>query len=492
METDQGTSVPSEPRAGSSFVHWKFEPLIYLTHEKIKEEKQWNPGRGRTFAIPSNEAQQDLNVVTTSGLKVVTNMIVRGCRLALESHTVVIDLIPFGHGSFDVIVGMDWLSNLRAKIVFFEKIVQILSSNGDILEVHGEQFHIDLIPGAMPVAKSPYCLEPTEMQELSNQLKKLQEKGFIRPTSSPWRAPVLYVKKKDGSFRICIDYRELNKLTIKNRYPFPRIDDLFNQLQGWRVNSGYKRLELHQLHLDKKALREILEEEEAIDEQARDEKIRQKQADDEKFFLEFDDLDLHLTLVLRSCSSIRVEPSPLTPNLVRTIPGPAGIVQLSSSTRVEPSPATLNPIRIIPGHASIVQQAKLLKEKVFILDSDRALMSTQEYMQKVVEGVGEDEDFKSGAWVSATDYVNVNGGTVSGCLGDINNFLKNEKLKQVVGIASLVLRSNQSNLPTPEKPPMPPISSYPTVKESAEEHDICDEYHTEISHLERATITSSR
>nr|GFA41018.1 putative reverse transcriptase domain-containing protein [Tanacetum cinerariifolium] len=96
------------------------------------------------------------------------------------------------------------------------------------------EFRIDLIDGAIPVAKSPYRLAPTEMQELANQLKELQDKGFIQPSSSPWGAPVLFVKKKDGSFRMCIDYRELNKLTIKNRYPLPRIDDFFDQLQGSR------------------------------------------------------------------------------------------------------------------------------------------------------------------------------------------------------------------------------------------------------------------
>ncbi|GJR25238.1 putative reverse transcriptase domain-containing protein [Tanacetum coccineum] len=88
------------------------------------------------------------------------------------------------------------------------------------------EFCIDLIPGAMPVAKSPYRLAPTEMQELSNQLKELKDKGFIRPSSSPWGALVLFVKKTDGSFRMCIDYQELKKLTIKNFYPLPRIDDL--------------------------------------------------------------------------------------------------------------------------------------------------------------------------------------------------------------------------------------------------------------------------
>nr|GEV35930.1 retrotransposon protein, putative, unclassified [Tanacetum cinerariifolium] len=102
--------------------------------------------------------------------------------------------------------------------------------------------------------------------------------------------------------------------------------------------------------------------------------------------------------------------------------------------RVKPSPSTPNPVRIIPGPASIVQQTKLLKEKVFILDSNEVLMSTQEYMHKVVEDVGEDGDFKSGSWVSATNYVNAFGGTVTGCLGVIENFLKNEKLDQVVAI----------------------------------------------------------
>ncbi|GJR34356.1 putative reverse transcriptase domain-containing protein [Tanacetum coccineum] len=92
------------------------------------------------------------------------------------------------------------------------------------------EFQIDLIPGAAPVARAPYRLAPSEMKELSKQLQELSDKGFIRPSSSPWGAPILFVKKKDGSFRMCIDYRELNKLTVKNRYPLLRIDDLFDQL----------------------------------------------------------------------------------------------------------------------------------------------------------------------------------------------------------------------------------------------------------------------
>ncbi|GJX78927.1 putative nucleotidyltransferase, ribonuclease H [Tanacetum coccineum] len=112
------------------------------------------------------------------------------------------------------------------------------------------EFQIDLIPGATPVARAPYRLAPSEMQELSNQLQELSDRGFIRPSTSPWGAPVLFVKKKDGSFRMCIDYRELNKLTVKNRYPLHRIDDLFDQLQGSSVYSKVDlRSDYHQLRV---------------------------------------------------------------------------------------------------------------------------------------------------------------------------------------------------------------------------------------------------
>nr|GEV71060.1 hypothetical protein [Tanacetum cinerariifolium] len=123
--------------------------------------------------------------------------------------------------------------------------------------------------------------------------------------------------------------------------------------------------------------------------------------------------------------STHFEPTPSTPNTVKIIPGPIGTVQQATPSGYFP-----NPVRIIPGHVGIVQQAKLLKEKVFILDSDGALMSTQEYMQKVVE----DDDFNSGAWVSATNYMIANGGSVTGCLGYIENFLKKGKLDQVIAI----------------------------------------------------------
>ncbi|GJX79726.1 putative reverse transcriptase domain-containing protein [Tanacetum coccineum] len=103
------------------------------------------------------------------------------------------------------------------------------------------EFQIDLVPGVAPVARVHYRLAPSEMKELSDQLQELSDKGFIRPSSSPWGAPVLFVKKKDRSFQMCIDYRELNKLTVKNRYLLPRIDDLFDQLQR---SSVYYKIDL--------------------------------------------------------------------------------------------------------------------------------------------------------------------------------------------------------------------------------------------------------
>ncbi|GJR81285.1 putative reverse transcriptase domain-containing protein [Tanacetum coccineum] len=119
------------------------------------------------------------------------------------------------------------------------------------------EFQIDLIPSVAPVTWSPYRLALSEMKELSDQLHELSEKGFIRPSSSPWGALVLFVKKKDGSFRMCIDYQELNKLKVKNRYPLIRIDNLFDQLQGSSVyskidlRSGYQRLRVHKEDISK-------------------------------------------------------------------------------------------------------------------------------------------------------------------------------------------------------------------------------------------------
>ncbi|GKD12275.1 putative nucleotidyltransferase, ribonuclease H, partial [Tanacetum coccineum] len=181
---------------------------------------------------------------------------------------------------------MDWMAEHRVEVVCYEKYIHVPYGN-DMLIIQGErsrvknedfpevfpedlpglpptrqvEFHIELIPEAAPVARTPYRLAPAEMKELAKQLKELFDKGFIRPSSSPWGAPILFVEKKDGSFRMCIYYCKLNKLIVKNRYPLPRIDDLFDQLQGSIIyskidlRSGYHQLRVREEDIPKTAFR---------------------------------------------------------------------------------------------------------------------------------------------------------------------------------------------------------------------------------------------
>ena len=122
-------------------------------------------------------------------------------------------------------------------------------------------FGIELHPGTSPISMTPHKMAHVELQELRVQLQELLDKGFIRPSTSPWGAPVLFVKKKDKTLRLCIDYRQLNRVTIKNRYPFLRIDDLFDQLRGARVYSkidlriGYHQLRVRETENPKTAFR---------------------------------------------------------------------------------------------------------------------------------------------------------------------------------------------------------------------------------------------
>ncbi|GJY45731.1 putative reverse transcriptase domain-containing protein, partial [Tanacetum coccineum] len=217
-------------------------------------------------------------VVLADGKVVSTNTILRSCTLVLLNHVFKIDLLPTRLGSFDVIIGMDWreagkgssfhlmvfkadekkLDDIRVVRDFPEVFLDDLLGLPLVREI---EFRIDLIPGASPVVRSPYRLAHSKMLELTNQLKEIQEKGFIRPSHLPWGAPVLFVKKKDGSMRNYIDYRELNKFTIKNRYPLPRIDDLFDQLQGVccfskiDLHSGYHQLRVREEDIPKTAFR---------------------------------------------------------------------------------------------------------------------------------------------------------------------------------------------------------------------------------------------
>nr|CAD1838542.1 unnamed protein product [Ananas comosus var. bracteatus] len=123
------------------------------------------------------------------------------------------------------------------------------------------EFVVDLVPGTTLISKAPYRMAPAELKELRAQLQDLFDKGFIRPSVSPWGTLVLFVKKKDGSLRLCVDYHELNKVTIKNKYPLPRIDNLFDQLQGSSVyskidlQSGYHQLKIKPEDVSKMAFR---------------------------------------------------------------------------------------------------------------------------------------------------------------------------------------------------------------------------------------------
>ena len=122
-------------------------------------------------------------------------------------------------------------------------------------------FPIDLVPGTTPIFLPPYRMAPAELKELKTQLQELVDRGFIRLSISPWGAPVLFVKKKDDTWRLRIDYRQLIKVTIRNKYPLPRIDDLFDQLQGAKVfsnidlRSGYHQLRIRESDIPKTTFR---------------------------------------------------------------------------------------------------------------------------------------------------------------------------------------------------------------------------------------------
>jgi hypothetical protein len=151
--------------------------------------------------------------------------------------------------------------NLAAEsITVVEKFMDVFPEELPGMPLEREvEFYIDLIPGTAPIAKRPYRMAPTELAELKLQIADLQQKGYIRPSSSPWGTPVLFVTKKDGSMRMCIDYRSLNEVTIKNKYPLPRIDDLFDQLQGAKyfskidLRSGYHELRIKEADIQKTA-----------------------------------------------------------------------------------------------------------------------------------------------------------------------------------------------------------------------------------------------
>ncbi|GKD46012.1 putative reverse transcriptase domain-containing protein, partial [Tanacetum coccineum] len=267
--------------------------------------------RGKAYVLGGGDANPNSNVVTDVSYAVEladgriskTNTILRGCTLGFLGHPFNIDLMPIPYG--DEVLRVQGVRSDKGKKskmsiisctnthkyikngcpIFLARIITKETKDKskekrledvpivrDFPEVFPEdlpglppmrqvQFQIDLFPGAALMARAPYRLAPSELQESSTQLHEIFDKGFIRPSSLPWGAPVLFFKKKDGSFWMCIDYRELNKLTMKNRYPLSRIDDLIDQLQGSRVysmidsRSGYHQLRVREEYIPKTSFR---------------------------------------------------------------------------------------------------------------------------------------------------------------------------------------------------------------------------------------------
>nr|KYP69532.1 Transposon Ty3-I Gag-Pol polyprotein [Cajanus cajan] len=265
--------------------------------------------------LPVFSLSFELIVETPTSGSVITTDVCSKCPLTIEGRDFMVDLICLPLSQLDVILGMDWLSsnhvllNCASKsIVFGEPVEKVskdyLTANQvkvslqedaqvymllasldseknvlvnelpvvcDFLDVFSdvsslpprreEKFSIDLVPGTGPISIAPYRMSPIELVDIKKQIEDLLEKGFVRPSVSPWGAPVLLVTKKDGSMRLCVDYRKLNKVTIKNKYPLPRIDDLMDQLVGACVfskidlRSGYHQIRVKSEDVPKTAFR---------------------------------------------------------------------------------------------------------------------------------------------------------------------------------------------------------------------------------------------
>jgi hypothetical protein len=212
------------------------------------------------------------------------------------------DLIILGTNGLDVVLGMDWMSKYQGCIDCARKAITVTNSDGVQIEhiatmpsrkayykksiagptldqvpvvceypnVFPEElpgmppdrdieFIIELIPGTAPIAQRPYRMNPQELEELKKQLADMLSKGLIHPSASPWGSPVLFVDKQDDTIRLCVDYRKLNEVTIKNKYPLPKIEDLFDQLNGAKVFSkidlrtGYHQLKVRESNIPKTA-----------------------------------------------------------------------------------------------------------------------------------------------------------------------------------------------------------------------------------------------
>ncbi|KAJ4701059.1 Retrotransposon protein, putative, Ty3-gypsy subclass [Melia azedarach] len=238
----------------------------------------------RTFATHADRELRPLDyslvVATPLGDSLLAESVYRDCIIRVGSCDMRVDLIPLNIFDFDAILGMDWLANYHATVDCFRKEVTFRRPDEPEIVFYGER---RILPSCVISAVTArkwlrkgypaylaYVIDaqitqtkmaPSELKELKVQLQELLDKGFVKPSVSPWGAPVLFVKKKDETLRLCIDYRQLNKVTIRNKYPLPRIDDLFDQLQGARVfskidlRSGYHQLKIRDTDVPKTAFR---------------------------------------------------------------------------------------------------------------------------------------------------------------------------------------------------------------------------------------------
>jgi hypothetical protein len=219
-------------------------------------------------------------MIATPGGKIASNQIYRKLPIQLGSNLIKIDLLLLDLEGMDVLLGMDWMTRHQVPLDIYTRVVEIDSPDHDAtifylpqreynnscayavegiklkdipivceyLDVFPDdlpgmppdrdiEFVIELQPGTAPISKRPYRMPPNELAQLKIQLQDLLEKGYIRPSASPEGCPALFMKKKDNSLRLCVNYRPLNAITIKNKYLMLRIDILFDQLAGARVFS---------------------------------------------------------------------------------------------------------------------------------------------------------------------------------------------------------------------------------------------------------------
>ncbi|KAH0709023.1 hypothetical protein KY284_010450 [Solanum tuberosum] len=234
-----------------------------------------DPGASLSFVTPyvankfngiPEKLCEPLCVSTPVGESILAERVYRDCVISINHKDTMADLVELDMVDFDVILVRVSDSSVEVPPIQSVPIVREFPEvfPDDLPGVPHEReidFDIDIITDTCPISILQYRMALTELKELKEQLKDLLDKGFIRPSVAPWGAPILFVRKKDGSLRMCIDYRQLNKVTIKNRYPLPRIDDLFYQLQGAScfskidLRSGYHQLKVRECDIPKTTFR---------------------------------------------------------------------------------------------------------------------------------------------------------------------------------------------------------------------------------------------